>query len=618
MTLFSLSGLTGDDKVPGNYSENKFGQGRRVATLPSSVVLTGNMTSDGSMTPDLDVVEVFGETEAAALAGARSELMQQYLAAAGTGASIFFAPPASPDGGVQATLVVNFESLGTGVGSAKLHFGDNTVEFSIDTTSAQQTATNLANAVNGKAHGFCVASVGGATEYDVTLTVASPGERGNSWLAKLDMSKAPTGCVITLGPTQDNDGVKVAIATSSSSASYSGADINGALASGGVATIDPPRFATATLSASVGSYVAGSTITFTGTFDGSPVTDVLTITGADGGEVLVGDQYFDTITQIDIEAQVNTSGEFLFGVYSQAEQTASGWTRFYGGVGTDDVSNIIDLMEAEEYARIGSAQNDATNAARWEAHADSESAPLINHKEQVVLGHTGTLTEVTSLAQTTLNAYLCAVYAQRNSRKHPAQIAAKVAAQRAAAESNDPWTRYDGEFNDAGAQLWTDVPAHATDRWNHAELKALLNAGVSPVNDFNGDTRIVRSICSHCLNGSDPDYRCLDTADVTVPQYVRVRMGTLAQSYLEENPGVGPDLPDGQPQIEGVGTPRVWNALVLADLKDVEKIGYLKSVDANPPVSEYDDDTDRINTVVPCVVRKHQHQMAQSVRQIAG
>lgn len=617
MALITLAGLTDNDKVPSPYSDNQFGQGRNAASLGAEVVITGNVTSGASLTPDLDVSQIFGYTDAATKLGARSEAMQQYLEAQDTGADIYAAPVAEASGAVAATVVINFEALGSGTGSFKVLFGEHTVDVSVDTSSASNTADNTVAAVNAKTNGFCLATKGGASEYDVTLTVVSKGIRGNDYLCKLDTTDAPTGFIATVGPTQDIDAIKTSIATVAAPASYSGAQLDGAIGTG---AISPSRQITATSSVSAGAYVAGSVITITGTTEevGAADTDTMTVVGTGGGESLATTKHFSAVTQIDIEAQAQVTGSWQFGTYSEAYQTTSGWTNFYGGTGTDDATNVIAALEAAEYSRIAPAQNDATNAALWEAHADSESAPLIDHKEQIVFGHNGTLTAVTSLAQTTLNAYLCGVYAQRNSRKHPCQIAARVAALRAAAESTNPWTRYDGIYNDTAAQLWTTVAAHSADRWSHAELKSLLNAGVSPVNDFNGDTRIVRSICSHSLNGTDPDYRCLDTADVTVPQYVRARCTTLATTYLEENPGVGDDLPDGAPQIAGVGTPSIWNALVLGDLKEVEALGYIKDVDTNPPISEYDDDTDRINTIVPTVVRKHQHILAQSIRQIDG
>ena len=615
MALISLSGVTADDKVPGQYLDNQYGQGNSGGAQPWYVVCTGTKTSGGSMVADRDVLPVYSESEIAAKVGARSECAQQAREALATGAAVILAPVAEAAGAVAATLVMNFEALGTGVGSIGLDLGDETVSFSVDVSSKSVTADYAVAAINAKANLFCSATKGGATEYDVTITVASAGVRGNDWLARLDMSLAPAGCVVTLGRDQDPDAIKTSIATVAGAASYSGAALNGVI---GATAFDPPRCATATLSANAGSYTNGSTITFTGELDGAVVTDVLTISGTGGGVMLTGDAYFDKITQIDIQAQANTSGSFTFGLYSQAEPTASGFVRFVGGSGADDCSNVINLLEATEYRRIAAAQNDATNAARWEAHADSESSPLIAHLEQVVFGHNGTSAAAISLAQTTLNAFLCGVYAQRNSRKHPCQIAARVAGTRAVYESQNPWTRLDGQFADPAAQLWTTVPAHALDRWNHAELKALLNAGVSPINDFAGDTRIVRSVCSHSLNGTDPDYRCLDTADVTVPQYVRDEVSALAADRLQQNPGVGPDLPDGLPQIEGVLTPKLWNADVQSELEAIERLGYVKDVATNPPISAYDTVAECIETIVPVVVRPHNHQLRASVRQVAG
>jgi hypothetical protein len=616
MTLFVLSGLTSDDKVPGHYADNRYGQGQSSAARPWYVVCTGNKLASGTMTADLDVEMVYSEAEVDEKVGAHSECAQQAKEALAAGAAVVLAPVAEAGGAVSATLVLNCEALGTGTGQLTLMLGDKTVSWVVDTASQQNTMNAAAAAINAEADLFCVATVGGATQYDVTITVSSAGIRGNDWLAKLDTSEAPTNSLFTLGTDSDPDAIKTSIATAVGAASYNGVSLNGVI---GAAAISPPRQATVTSTAAVGAYTNGSTVTFTGLdSSGAALVEAVTITGTGGGQTLITSGYFASISQIDIQAQAAATGAFEFGVFSQAEQTASGFVHFVGGSGADNCSNVINLLEAGEYRRIAAAQNDATNAARWEAHADSESSPLIAHLEQVVFGHNGTSAAAISLAQTTLNAYLCSVYAQRNSRKHPCQIAARVAATRAVYESVEPNTRADGKWNDMGAKLWTDVPAHALDVWSHAELKALLNAGVSPINDFAGDTRIVRSICSHSLNGTAPDYRCLDTADVTVAQYIRDEVADLAQTVCEQNPYVGPDLPDGLPQISGVSTPKIWNGQVQALLEEEQAAGRVTDVATNPPISEYNTTTLAIETIVPVKRRQHQHQHLASIRQMGA
>jgi len=617
MALFTLPGIDGTDKVPMFAADNRWGQGKSTGTGGWYVLITGNKTASGTLTADSDVERIFDEADAATKLGDLSEAAIQAREALSTGADVYAAPVAEAAGGGAASLVINWEDLGTGTGTIGLILDDGYCSWAVDVDSASNTADNAVAAINAMSNRgrFCAATVGGAPACEVTLTVASVGVRGNNHVAKLDTTAAPTGCIVTLGPTAAPNSIKLSHATVAGAEEYTTTELDGAL---GDDPFDPPRCVSITLSAAVGAYTNGSTVTFTGELDGAVVTDVLTITGTGGGITVLGDQYFDTITQIDVEAQATTGGHIEYGTYSQAEPTASGFVRFYGGTGADNAANVIDLVEAQTYRRIAAAQNDATNAARFEAHADSESAPLIEHLEQIIFGHNGTSTAAISLAQTTLNAYLCGVYAQRNSRKHPSAIAARVAGLRCVAESTNPWTRHDGEWNDITAQLWSDVPAHALDKWSHEELKALLNAGVSPINDFNGDTRIVRSICTHCLNGTSPDYRCLDTADVSVPQYVRDAVKAVVVTAHESNPGVGPDLPAGQKQIEGVVTPSILNGMVNAELLDIEARGWIMDVADNTPITEYNDDANRNEVIVPTVVRPHNHQTLASIRQIAS
>ena len=86
----------------------------------------------------------------------------------------------------------------------------------------------------------------------------------------------------------------------------------------------------------------------------------------------------------------------------------------------------------------------------------------------------------------------------------------------------------------------------------------------------------------------------------------------------ESNPGVGPDLPDGQKQISGVATPSILNGMVQDALEDIEKRGWIMNVAANPPITEYNEDANRNEVIVPTVVRPHNHQTLASIRQIAS
>jgi phage tail sheath gpL-like len=304
--------------------------------------------------------------------------------------------------------------------------------------------------------------------------------------------------------------------------------------------------------------------------------------------------------------------------------TTSGMVPFTGGSGADNATTVLGLLENAEYKRIAFAQNDATNAALLETYLDAQSGALVEHLEQGVVGHNGAYSAAASIAQTTLNAFLCQLAWCRYSVRHSSQIAARVAAVRAVYEQQNPNVRAAGTFNDPASKLWTTNPQLAADIPSHAELNVALAAGVTPVMPFAGTTRIVYSITTYSLNGTDPDDRCWGTQCVTVPQYAREQLGALSQEFLESNPGVGPDLPDGRPQIEGVGTPSLWNASATKLHEDLVTAGYLMAEDddgnESVPISAYNSSSTpkRIDTIFPCIVRPHQLQLANLIRQVAA
>lgn len=114
-------------------------------------------------------------------------------------------------------------------------------------------------------------------------------------------------------------GIKTAIATAASIATYTGAAINGTTVTANVATPSPSglsgvaQYPIAVASSSAGSYVAGSTIVFTGTRNGAVATSTATVVGTGGNATFVGDNPLDTCDTIVVAAQANTSGQWTFG-----------------------------------------------------------------------------------------------------------------------------------------------------------------------------------------------------------------------------------------------------------------------------------------------------------------
>jgi len=118
------------------------------------------------------------------------------------------------------------------------------------------------------------------------------------------------------GAIADVDAIKKAVATSSSAQSYSGAALDGAtnFTSESPQHTKPSRTVSVTRSSNAGSYVQGSKVTFTGTLNGEAQTEEIAMPDTDGGDTLKGAKLFDEVTQIDVEAQSDASGQFEFGV----------------------------------------------------------------------------------------------------------------------------------------------------------------------------------------------------------------------------------------------------------------------------------------------------------------
>lgn len=286
-----------------------------------------------------------------------------------------------------------------------------------------------------------------------------------------------------------------------------------------------------------------------------------------------------------------------------------------GGTGTESLANVIALLKPELYDYIAVAQTDATNAGLVKTHMSSEAGPTISHLEHAVFGSTGTLVAASSLAQTTLNDYRSTVVWYENGETHPSEMAAAVCAIRAVVEPSNPNYNFDN----------FPVPGVVTQRYQadkalHATLKAALNSGVTPIIERSSAAVIARGIVTHCLNGSAPDYRCLDWGDAVVPDRISKELGAeWVNVFKPGNPYVGPDAVGSEADpAAGVGTPNRWKSVVYGILKNRERDNWLANVDNNLPEVEYDNDRAALVSAVPIEVRKQQHAIGISVRQQAA
>ena len=285
------------------------------------------------------------------------------------------------------------------------------------------------------------------------------------------------------------------------------------------------------------------------------------------------------------------------------------------GTGTEDVTTLLTLLQTGRYARIAAAQNDATNAALWETHVNAKAGITTLILEQLVFGHNGTQSAATSIAQTTLNAQRAQVIWMRNAMTHPSVVAAVKTAVRAQTEGADPVPDYDG-------LVLEGIPGHfiASDQPSDAEQNTALNNGVTPVTSSNGNAIVVRSITSYCLNGAAQDDRTIDIGDAVMTDYATIDSKLLYDTvFRPANKYVGADPAEGEQEPPaGVAYPRLWNGDLLNRMQGWFANGWIEDPATNPPISQYNSVSKRIESTMPLLVRRVQHQLGNITRQTSN
>lgn len=412
-----------------------------------------------------------------------------------------------------------------------------------------------------------------------------------------------------------------------------------------------PRFYMATASAAGGAAAATATITITGTW--STVGTLKFWIGGDLVEVNIPlTATTVTLVAAAIVAAVNANTQLpvtaanLAGVVTLTHKnvgirgnqlllaqdqslrpsgmtsTIAGGTALYanqllpftGGSGVETMTTLLAALHPLKFDRIAFAQNDATSLAEIEAQIDDKAGPLVGRLEHVIVGSNGTLGATTSLAQTTLNDQRFEMKWLLHGETPPAEMAASWAAYRASLESPNPNQGYDGH-----AIPGVRGQRFAASRPNVSTQQSALDNGVSVVttND-EGEAITVRAITTRSLNGSDPDYKTLDTAAAIVPDYTRERLRFVwATEFVVENPWVQDDPGDSDPTPPAqVAFPRLWNSRVLEELRAMERERIIASVSDNLPASEFNAVAKRIMSSVDVYPLPIQHQLGMVVRQL--
>ena len=569
--IIVIAGFPSSDFVPGAYGQVKYGAGATsAASIPLKLLCVGMKASNatGTSVQDAEVDFIPDVPTADTLYGTGSQLARCAQAAVAIqGVTVYGAPVAVPNSSSQATftfLVTAAQTIGC---TLVVRIDGLTITVGIGASdTASVVATNLAAQINATPRcPFTAAAVGAV----VTATCITPGLDGNSYIAFASYLLCP-GVSCTLGGvlwstfTPSTTVIVVGTYAQPSAAHTSGYYYK--CTTGGTVGATEPTWPT----------TIGSTVT-----DG---TAVWTCFG-----------------------QVVTGGGITAG----------------GGAGAENVTNILAFINNQQFDRIALCQNDATNLGKWKTQVDAQAGPLTLILQHVVAAVTGTLAAATTLAQTTLNDQRFQLLWYLNSETHYTELAGVWAALRTQNEASDPASSavYDGMVLPAVApqSQRADWPVHST-------LVSALNNGVTPITtNASGQAVMVRSITTHSLNGTLPDYSCLDTSEAVVPDFVLVSLLLYwLNVFKPSNPRVAPDLPaDSVPYPAGVAYPALWSSSATSILNDfangivagLQVPPIIYNVANNPVVSAFDPIAGRIMSAVTVQPMPGDHQIGVSILQ---
>jgi phage tail sheath gpL-like len=208
--------LSPSDKVPGFYGQTDYGVGAITsASIPKVLLLVGLVSSSGgTLAPNTQIVDCFADTDADTYAGPGSELaLMAYAALRIPGVSIKLATPALPSSATPATATITVSGTWSLGGQWTFRIGGVNISSGIaGVDTPQTTATAIAAYINNLPHLAVTAASAAGTNgaYVVTLTVKSPGFRGNDTILWMDGSQLPPGAVIAIagGAGVGNGGVR--------------------------------------------------------------------------------------------------------------------------------------------------------------------------------------------------------------------------------------------------------------------------------------------------------------------------------------------------------------------------------------------------------------------------
>lgn len=257
-------------------------------------------------------------------------------------------------------------------------------------------------------------------------------------------------------------------------------------------------------------------------------------------------------------------------------------TAFSGGTTADSNTTALGTILPNEYYRIVSSANDATQLGALQTQINLQAQPVTGIRQRMFAGSVDTLANAITLA-TGLNAVRGEIVWQKFSQYSEFELACTVAAIVSLFEDSGevPRCNFAGFGNDAVTASYWFLKASRTQSAypTRTDIKSALNNGLSPVGvNANGSTYFVNRITTHSLSGSTQDYRIRDSHKVTICDFFAKDL--LAKVNLQfpgkliaDNPPAGADPPGPD-----VVTPDMYKSCIFGLINRYDKNNLLQRV----------------------------------------
>jgi len=535
----TLPGIDPLDPTPRTARNLIFGASPGGSGTARDVLLYGNKTAAGTATVDVIGDVIASDADASNRFGPRSELYRMYRSyvAIDKSASIYaVAIPESAGTAASCILRVNGTSDATTEGTVTI-LGENITFTMVSGDTDQETAESIRDAINNYDEGrlpLSAASAQNGSDWDVTLTAANKGPRGDFVIgntAKRGVRislKTSTGTnaqtivkkTFIAGATGD-DATNAILAASQDEKYYHIAPFhtdNGAGASATYADaagtsiifadVDPDTITRDSSSWITDGYVAGMSISI----NNSVSNDGVYLINSVSALVITLDPNEKLTAETLAAATLTSTGKFGLGATTAVSPS------------DNQMGELVDMIKTQ--------------------------AMPVNGKSQIaIFGQVGTNSQAIAVpTDSDVNSVRGFYYWEENSDWTPGMLAAYHGAIHRSGQIAHPSKNLAGYTSTDNTSYAVPAPFDVNDRPTDTEIKVALNNGVSPIKtSANGRTSLVRQVTSRSESPTgDKDYRARSAHITSAVDFfwsvVETRWEAQKQEFVAGDPAEG-ELP---------------------------------------------------------------------------